>query len=554
MIALIAVTSAGRAAAARLAEAWPGETRLYDGPAKQVIPQAWAQCSEIVCFLAAGATIRLIAPLLESKWIDPAVVCVDEPAHYAVALVGGHVAGANELAGRVADVLAGQAVVTTATDAAGLGALDTLGWPAEGAIAAVSRALLDGEPIALDMDATWPTPPLPATVGAAGRYRIVVTDRAISLDDRTVVVRPPSLIAGVGGSRGVTAEEVLSLLEQALAEGGLSAGSVTALATVDTKAAEPGILSAAQRRGWALLTYPAGQLAAVPVPSPSEAALAAVGTPSVAEASALASADVLVVPKRKSANATVAIARIRPRGRLALVGLGPGARDLLTPRAIAELRRASVVVGLDQYLAQIRDLLRPGTRVVDSGLGAEEERARVAVEEAQRGHAVALLGSGDVGVYAMASPALSMAGDDIDVVAVPGITAGLAAAALLGAPLGHDHAVISLSDLNTPWHVIEHRVRAAAEGDFVVTFYNPRSEGRDWQLPAALAILAQHRPPETPVGVVREADRPGQQVRLTTLSALDPDTIDMRSVVIVGSAGTRVVAGRMVTPRGYRWQ
>jgi cobalt-precorrin 5A hydrolase/precorrin-3B C17-methyltransferase len=166
---------------------------------------------------------------------------------------------------------------------------------------------------------------------------------------------------------------------------------------------------------------------------------------------------------------------------------------------------------------------------------------------------VALIGSGDAGVYAMGSPALDLAGGDIDVVEVPGITAALAAAALLGAPLGHDHAVISLSDLHTPWEVIERRVRAAAVGDFVVAFYNPRSKARDWQLGAALAILAGHRSGTTPVGVVRDADRAGQQVILTTLSGLDPATVDMRCLVIVGSAGTRVVAGRMVTPRGYRW-
>ena len=212
------------------------------------------------------------------------------------------------------------------------------------------------------------------------------------------------------------------------------------------------------------------------------------------------------------------------------------------------------MVGLDRYIRQIRDVLRPGTRVLSSGLGQEEERAFTAVTQARGGHAVALVGSGDAGVYAMASPALAMAGADIDVVGVPGITAGLAAASLLGAPLGHDHALISLSDLHTPWEVIERRVRAAATGDFVVVFYNPRSAGRDWQLGAALAILAEHRPPATPAGIVRNAYRPGQQVMLTTLAELDPAAADMNTVVIVGATSTLTVADRMVTPRGYRWQ
>ncbi|MBO0814995.1 MAG: precorrin-3B C(17)-methyltransferase [Actinobacteria bacterium] len=554
MIGLIAVTVAGHACAARLAEAWPTETRTYDGPTKQALHRAWAECDGLVCFLAVGATTRLVAPLLDSKWVDPGVVCVDEAGRYAVALVGGHAAGANALCARVADVLGAQAVITTATDAAGLPGLDTLGWPAEGAVARVSRALLDGEQVGFEADATWPLPALPVAIGGAGLRRIVVTDRIVPIDENTAVLRPPSLVAGVGASKGVTADEVLALLDEALAVGGLSRGSVAALATVDAKAAEEGIVAAARRRGWPLHSYPPGQLAAVAVPNPGEAALAAVGTPSVAEAAALASGNELVVTKRKSAMATVALARIRPRGRLALVGLGPGDRDLVTPRAIDELRRASVVVGLDRYLDQIRDVLRPGTRVLRSGLGDEDRRASSAVAEARRGQAVALVGSGDAGVYAMASPALAIAGTDIDVIGVPGVTAGLAAAALLGAPLGHDHVIMSLSDLHTPWEVIERRIRAAAEGDFVVAFYNPRSQDRGWQLGAALEILARHRDPETPVGVVRDAFRPGQRVLVTTLAGVDPALADMRSVVIVGSASTQIIAGRMVTPRGYKWQ
>jgi cobalt-precorrin 5A hydrolase / precorrin-3B C17-methyltransferase len=554
MIGLIAITVAGRASAAQLAAAWPGTTRTYEGPTKQALHRAWAECDELVCFLAVGATTRLIAPLLDSKWIDPAVVCVDEPARYAVALVGGHAAGGNELCTRVAEVFGAQAIITTATDATGLPGLDTLGWPTEGALAAVSRALLDSEPVALETDATWPIPSLPVTVGGAGQYRIVVTDRIVPIDENTVVLRPPSLVVGVGASRDVAAEEVLGLIGEALAVGGFAQGSVTTLATVEAKADEAGIVEAAREGGWPLVAYPADRLAAVPVPNPSEAVRAAVGSPSVAEAAALVAGDVLVVPKRKSAMATVALARIRPRGRLAVIGLGPGARDLVTPRAIAELRRASVVVGLDRYIDQIKDVLRPGTRVLSSGLGQEEERAMTAVLQARGGHAVALVGSGDAGVYAMGSPALAVAGADIDVVGVPGITAGLAAASLLGAPLGHDHALISLSDLHTPWDVIERRVRAAAEGDFVVIFYNPRSADRNWQLGAALAILAEHRPPTTPAGIVRNAYRPGQQVMLTTLAEFDPAMVDMHTVVIVGAASTLNAADRMVTPRGYRWQ
>lgn len=550
MIGLVSATAAGRIAATRLAEAWPDGTRDYPVAA---LADAWRECDALVCFLATGATVRLVAPLLEDKHDDPAVVCVDERSRHAVALLGGHGAGANALAARVADVLGAEPIVTTATDASGVPGLDTLGWPVEGAVAAVSRAMLDGSPVRLAADATWPLPAFPPNVGGTGTHSVVVTERLVATDPTTVVLRPPALVVGVGASRGVGVDEVDALVRTALEDVGLSPLSVCAVVTVDAKRDEWGIAEAAARNGWPVRTYSALRLASVEVPNPSDAALAAVGTASVAEAAALVEGAELVVQKRKSAMATVAVARVRPRGRLALVGLGPGARDLLTPRAVAELRRASVVVGLDQYVAQVRDLFRPGTHVLESRLGSEEERARTAVGEAAAGHAVALVGSGDAGVYAMASPALDIAGDDIDVVVVPGVTANLAASALLGAPLGHDHAVVSLSDLHTPWPVIERRTRAAAEADLVVTFYNPRSRGRDWQLGKALAVLAEHRPPSTPLGVVRDASRPGERVELTTLADLDVDRVDMSCVVVVGSSQTRVRAGRMVTPRGYRW-
>jgi cobalt-precorrin 5A hydrolase/precorrin-3B C17-methyltransferase len=583
VIGFVHATAAGRRAAARLAELWPGSTVYGAGE----FAVAWAECEAIVCFLATGATVRLAAPLLAGKREDPAVVCVDEAQRYAIALLGGHATatnagGANALAERVAEALGAEAVVTTASEGAGVAALDSygadLGFRIEdpGPLAAVGRAVLDGEPVHFESDATWPLPALPPNVtpdARGARHAIVVTDRAAGdgfrwdqrvpvadpteIAGRTVVYQPPSLVVGVGASRGAPAEEVGALIDRALAAAGLSPRAVRHLATADVKADEEGILTAAAERGWPVITYPAEELSTVDVPNPSEIVRAEVGTPSVAEAAALYGVNAeLVVPKQKSAMVTVAVARHAPRGRLSIVGIGPGAADLMTPRAVAVLRRAGVVLGLDQYIDQIRHLLRPGTRVVATGLGQEEERARSAVAEAQQGHAVALIGSGDAGVYAMASPALEVAGDDIDLDGVPGVTAAIAAAAALGAPLGHDHAYVSLSDLHTPWPAIERRLRAAAEGDFVLCLYNPRSRGRDWQLPAALDILAAHRPPTTPIGLVRNATRDGERVEITTLAALlsgGAAQVDMMTVVLLGCSQTRVVAGRMVTPRGYRW-
>jgi cobalt-precorrin 5A hydrolase / precorrin-3B C17-methyltransferase len=561
VIGLVWATRRGGGLAAHLQRAWP-DARAFPGRPGDALPAAWAASDGVVAFMAAGVAVRLAAPLLTGKQADPGLVCVDDAGRFAVALAGGHAGGANRLAARVAATLGAQAVVTTASDALGLPALDQLGadlgfrLEPGGDLAAVGAALLAGDEVTLASDQRWPLPPLPGNVRAADEPAapcLLVTDRLVDPPRPALVYRPPSLVAGVGCSRGAPAAEILGLLDAALADAGLAAASVAALASVDAKRDEAGLAAAARARRWPLRFHPAEELARVPVPNPSAAAARAVGTPSVAEAAALAGGRAeLVVAKRKAARVTVAVARVRPRGRLYVVGTGPGALALIPPLARDALARCELVVGLDRYVEQVRAFLRPGTRVAASGIGGEVERARLAAGEAAAGAAVALVSGGDAGVYGMASPALAEAGGDVEVIGVPGVTAALAAAALLGAPLGHDHCAISLSDLLTPWEVIRRRVRAAAEGDFVVCFYNPRSAGRDWQLAEARLLLLEHRKPDTPVGVVTDAHRPGQRVVLTTLGDLDVAEVGMTTTVVVGSTLTTVVAGRMVTPRGYR--
>lgn len=560
-IGLVAVTAAGRSIVNRIHEAWPAETKqVHAESAADALREAFDDCEAIIAVLAVGAVVRVLAPQIAAgaKDADPAVITVDEAGRFVVPLLGGHAAGANALASRVAELLGATAAITTATDASGVPGLDSLGWPVSGDLAGVTRRLLDGEPITLGCDARWPLPALGANVTVVDDCSlpdIAVTDRADA--SAAVVLRPPSLVAGMGASRGADVEDAYQLLVAALAENGLAIESVRAIATAEIKADEAGLIALAERLGVPLVTHSAAALGAVDVPNPSEVVRDVVGAPSVAEAAAIlgdgASHGRLIVPKRASRTVTVAIGRHAPRGRLAVVGLGPGSPELLSPAAVTELRASSVVVGLDQYVDQVRHLLRPGTEIVASGLGQEEERAHTAVARAAGGNAVALIGSGDAGVYAMASPALEAADESIEVVGVPGITAGLAAAAVLGAPLGHDHCYLSLSDLHTPWPVIERRARAVAEADLVLVAYNPRSAKRDWQLDRVVALLREHRPDSTPVGVVRNASRPDQTSWLTTLGAFDTSLVDMYSLVIVGARSTRIVAGRMVTPRGYRW-
>jgi cobalt-precorrin 5A hydrolase/precorrin-3B C17-methyltransferase len=559
VIGLVAGTANGRRNATHLERAWP-DACIYEGKPKVAMRRAWEECDALIIFLAVGAAVRLVAPLLADKRRDPGVVCVDDAGRFAVALVGGHGGGANSLAGRVADTLGATAVVTTASDAVGVPALDLFGADLgftleEGSdLATVASAIVSGERVTLVSERRWPLGPLPQNVVRSEEPEppvIVISDRRSNVPRPAVVYRPSSLVVGVGCSRGVGGGEILALIRSSLAEAKLSKESLASLASIEAKSDEGGLLEAAEELGVPLRFYTAEELSAVEAPNPSSIVQDAVGTSSVAEASVLASGAELLVEKQKSENATVAVGRLPVRGTLFLVSLGPGDGALIPPLTREALAASELVVGLGQYVNRVKHLLRPGTRISTPPLGEEIERARVALDEARAGGSVAVVSGGDVGVYAMASPTLELADEDLDVIVVPGVTAAQAAASLLGAPLGHDHCAISLSDLLTPWEVIEERVRAAAEADFVVSIYNPRSKGRDWQLGKAREILLDHRSPDTPVGIVKDAYREGQEVILTSLGSLRPEDADMLTVVIVGNSRTEVRAGRMVTPRGY---
>ncbi|MDP8922433.1 MAG: cobalamin biosynthesis protein, partial [Chloroflexota bacterium] len=366
-------------------------------------------------------------------------------------------------------------------------------------------------------------------------------------------------------------------------------GSVALTATIDRRLDEPGVVELAARLGVPLRGYPAEELAAVgDAPSPSAEVARHVGTPGVCEPAAILASEggALVVPKRKSAMGTIAIARrsgTSPvgRGHLVLVSLGPGALDLLTPRARRALLDADAVIGYRAYLDLLTTIL-PTSVLRPYELGEERERAAAAIALARVGKRVALVSSGDVGVYGMAglvyellrSPAGSetpecrtstpeaseasgsqppnpRASEPLAVEVVPGVTAATAAAALLGAPLMLDFAAISLSDLLVPWEQIERRLAAVATGDLVIALYNPASARRRRQLTRAKEILLGHRPADTLIGIVREAYRPDQSVKIATLADLDDHAVDMKTVVIVGNSSTVRVGDRLVTRRGY---
>jgi cobalt-precorrin 5A hydrolase / precorrin-3B C17-methyltransferase len=543
----VTITNDGVALAQRL----PYPTK--HGDLGDTMRAQWSHVDGFVLFASVGIAVRVAAPLLHSKHADPAIVCVDESGRWVVAVTGGHGGGANALAQEVAGLLGATAVITTATDSAGVAALDTMpGFVASGDIAGVTRRLLDGENVTVRKDLDWPFAWKSDGSGDA-TATIVLTDRLYPAQDDAVVLSPPSLVAGIGSAAGVSAEEVTALLDAALASEGLDRRAVGCVATIDLKANEAGIVTL----GLPMVTFGAEQLGAIDVPNPSDVVFAEVGTPSVSEAAALLAAGpgaTLVVPKMKSAMATVAIARrAQPQGHLSVIGLGPGLPLHRTPAASMAVRNAQVLIGFNLYVDQCEDLITAHHEVIRSPIGAEADRCRLALARAAAGDQVALVCSGDSGVFAMASLVLELAPEygnpPIDV--VPGVTAALAAAAVLGAPLGHDHAAISLSDLMTPWTAIEKRLKAVAEADLVVTLYNPRSLKRTWQLERAFEILRAYRPASTPVGLVTDVGRPTQRIVRTTLAEADAQLVDMLTCVVIGASSTRDINGLMVTPRGY---
>lgn len=237
--------------------------------------------------------------------------------------------------------------------------------------------------------------------------------------------------------------------------------------------------------------------------------------------------------------------------KLYVVGLGPGGRESMTLSAIEAINNSQVIVGYKFYVDLIKDMLE-GKEVISTGMRREIERCRLAIEKVKEGFVTSIISTGDAGLYGMAGPILELA-EDIDVEIIAGVTSCFAAAAELGAPIMHDFCSISFSDLLTPWEVIEQRLECAGAADFIVALYNPRSRGRSMNLKKAVDILLKHKKPDTPVGIVKNAGREGNQKVITTLSNIDYEFVDMTTVLIIGSSSTYIKGDKMITPRGYKF-
>ncbi|HTJ57937.1 MAG TPA: precorrin-3B C(17)-methyltransferase [Devosiaceae bacterium] len=578
--AILTFAASGEATAERIAVLTGGTVHAC-GPtgenAKTLLPGLFRAGMPIVGVCAAGILIRLLAPLIANKHAEPPVLAVSQDGAHVVPLLGGH-HGANRLAREIATGLGGAAALTTASDSRFAFGLDEppQGWVLENPAAAkpAMAALLNGGAIALSGSLPWleeagyPISPEGAVSIAAGEAAELAAD---------LVYRPKTLVAGVGCERGAAPAEVIGLIAETLTAAGLSPLSLAAIASIDIKADEAAIHAAAAHFGVPARFFALGELDAQRsrLKTPSAVVEAEIGTPGVAEAAALCAGE-LIVPKKKSQRATCAIGRApspvdletlgRAQGILHVVGIGPGDGPSRTASAVAAVEASGDWVGYGLYLDLIADL-RHGQEEHRFGLGDEEPRVRHALELAATGKTVALVCSGDAQIYAMASlvhellaatgpRAVSGPARRVAVETHPGISAFQAASSAAGALIGHDFCCISLSDLLTPRETILARLAAAAAGDFVAAFYNPRSGRRTELLGEAARIFRAHRPPTTPVIVARNLGRPEQQVKTVPLAEFDPETVDMLTIVMIGSSTSRVFArgdGSVVayTPRGY---
>lgn len=548
--------------------------QLFEDTA-QTLRDLFSAGTPMAAIMATGILVRALAPVLADKRSEPPVVALSPDGAFCVPILGGH-NGANRLAQALSNVTKGFAAITTAGDRVlGFG-LDEppVGWAVANADTAkgITAKLLSGEAAGLRVesgDVGWLT-------DFAEGDDVMVTHRHIDLPGDTLVLHPPTLSLGVGCERGCTAAELAGLVDKTLADAGLAKDSIACVASIDVKSDEAAVLDLAQSLSVPARFFSAADLDAEAsrLKNPSDVVKAEVGCPGVSEGAALAAVGkdgALLVEKHKSKRATCAIGLSprdltpesigKGRGRLFILGIGPGTPAWRTPEVTRILSSVTDVVGYGFYLDLVEDLIK-GKQHHTSNLAQEEARVRHSLDLAAEGKDVALISSGDVGIYAMAALAFELLDREdrpdwnrLSIQVEPGISAFQAAAARIGAPVGHDFCLISLSDLLTPWEVIERRLKAAALGGFVVSFYNPVSKRRRTQLATARDILLEHRKPDTPVVLARQLGRPDEDIRVITLAELTPDHADMLTLVMVGGEDTRCIErGQntwVYTPRGY---
>ncbi|HDS1757182.1 precorrin-3B C(17)-methyltransferase [Pseudomonas sp. M5] len=505
----------------------------------------YLQDTPIIALCAAGIVIRSLASLLSEKGAEPPVLAVAEDGSAVVPLLGG-LSGVNVMAREIGEALGVAAAITTSGE---LRFGTCLLNPPEGyALADIEQGkrfvsdLLAGQAVRIEGDAPWLAhAQLPASEAAQRTIHVGCTARPASRDE--LLIHPRSVVVAVDAG----GPDLVERVSDALREAGIAEQSLACLLVAEQAMAEPSLQAAAKVLGVAL------RFAA------KESTLVSMAAEALPDARLIEQGGLVIA----LASVPVKVNQLgHRRGRLAVIGLGPGAAELMVPAVKAELARAEDILGYETYV-RMAGPFRDDQVQHCTDNREEMQRARHAFELAAQGRSVVVVSSGDPGVFAMAAAVLEAlhgstdpAWHRVDLEILPGVSASLATAAQAGAPLGHDFCVMSLSDNLKPWPTIEHRLALAAQADLVLAFYNPISRSRPWQLGRALEIVRQHRDGNTPVVLGRDIGRPGQTLRVVTLAELTPEMVDMRTMVLVGSSTTctfaRADGGQWVyTPRWY---
>tara|TARA_B100000214_G_scaffold162382_1_gene116431 strand:+ start:1 stop:1674 length:1674 start_codon:yes stop_codon:yes gene_type:complete len=552
---------------------------------KDFLKDHWKNHNQLIFIGSIGAIIRLIAPFVQSKEDDPAILAMDSKAQNVIPLLGGHMQGADRFANELAAALEADAIFTSDSFIEGKISLDCFGegwgWKRGGSNIGWRKLMISQAREQKNVVFQSKGSKLWQKLKGCSNFSFLEKNYLNSCENANLYIgqansktcswHPPSIIIGIGCERNTDEKLIQRAINDSLAKNDLSILSISCLATIDKKNDEIGLLNLSKKNEWPIYFFSAKELSTVNVPTPSCVVLNEMGTASVAEAAAILLADKggrLIQKKQiyysnneEYGAVTIALVELSnpfapQKGELHLIGSGPGNLEMLTSDSRKALSRCAAWIGYRPYLDHLEAIRRHDQVRIDSELTFEKDRCQYALDLAKEGVKVGLISSGDSGIYGMAGLALELwLNERVDSRPLfqvhPGISSFQMAAAKLGAPFMHDFCSISLSDLLTPWDQIEKRIKSAAIGDFVLAIFNPKSIKRDWQLKKAIDLLLEFREPSTPVAIARQMGRPEERIEIHTLETLQLDQIDMLTILVIGNSKSFIKSNKFLTPRGY---
>ena len=545
----------------------------------------WEKNNKLIFIGSIGAVVRLISPFVRSKENDPAILAMDAKAENVISLLGGHKQGGDRFANELASALEANAIYTADSFTEKRIALDCFGeawgWNRGGNTVDWRNLMINCSREQKNIVFQSKGSKLWQKLKACSNFSFMEETENNSYENIDLYIgskeksvcswHPPSIIIGIGCVRNTDEKMIQRAIEESFSQNGLSLLSIAGIATIDKKNDEIGLLNLSKRNEWPIYFFTALELSKVNIPNPSNVVMHEMGTASVAEAAAVlkgGDAGKLIQDKQiyysnedEFGGVTIALVEVEKpfapnKGELHLVGSGPGKLEMLTADSRQALSRCVAWFGYTPYLNYLDSIRRHDQVRIDSGLTFEKDRCQKALDLAKEGARVALISSGDSGIYGMAGLALELWLDESfenrPLFQVhPGISSFQMAAAKLGAPFMNDFCTISLSDLLTPWTQIEKKIISAAQGDFVIAIFNPKSIKRDWQLKKAVDLLFEFRNPSTPVAIARQLGRPEENIEIYTLESLPFNQVDMLTILVIGNSQSMVKNNRFLTPRGY---